>query len=62
MGSSIHPDHVEIFHKGNHKAIMNFWQTQGAGFTIDDLMDYNPYLGRTVESSAQNQGEENPPT
>jgi hypothetical protein len=62
MGSSIHPEHVEIFHKGNHKAIMNFWQTQGAGFTIDDLMDYNPYLGRTVESSAQNQGEENPPT
>ena len=62
MGSSIHPDHVEIFHKGNHKAIMNFWQTQGAGFTIDDLMDYNPYLGRTVESSARNQGEENPPT
>lgn len=62
MGSSIHPDHVEIFHKGNHKAIMNFWQTQGAGFTIDDLMDYNPYLGRTVESSAQNQSEETPPT
>ena len=62
MGSSIHPEHVEIFHKGNHKAIMNFWQTQGAGFTIDDLMDYNPYLGRTVESSAQNQGEETPPT
>jgi|TARA_B100000530_G_scaffold274900_1_gene187775 hypothetical protein len=53
LGSSIHPDHVDAFHKGNHQAIMNFWQTQGASFTIENFMDYNPYLGRTVESSAQ---------
>ena len=53
MGSSIHPEHVDAFHKGNHNAISGFWQTQGAKFTIDDLMDYNPYLGRTIESSAQ---------
>ena len=26
---------------------------KGAQATIDDLMDYNPYLGRTIESSAQ---------
>ena len=53
MGSSIHPEHVDAFHKGNHNAISGFWQTQGASFTIDDLMDYNPYLGRTIESSVQ---------
>ena len=60
LGSSIHPDHIDTFHKGNHQAIMNFWETSGASFTIDDLMDYNPYLGRTVERSAEQSGGENP--
>tara|TARA_A100001201_G_C4083521_1_gene199728 strand:+ start:954 stop:1784 length:831 start_codon:yes stop_codon:yes gene_type:complete len=59
LGSSIHPDHVDNFHKGNHTAITNFWQSQGASFTIDELMDYNPYLGRTVENSAA-QNSDNP--
>ena len=62
LGSSIHPDHIETFHKGNHQAISNFWETSGSSFTIDDLMDYNPYLGRTVESSVQQQSSENPNT
>ena len=60
LGSSIHPDHIDTFHKGNHQAIMNFWETSGASFTIDDLMDYNPYLGRTVERSAEQPSGENP--
>lgn len=60
LGSSIHPDHIDTFHKGNHQAIMNFWETSGASFTIDDLMDYNPYLGRTVERSAEQPSGETP--
>ena len=60
LGSSIHPDHIDTFHKGNHQAIMNFWETSGASFTIDDLMDYNPYLGRTVERSVEQPSGENP--
>ena len=57
LGSSIHPEHVDAFHKGNHQAISNFWETTGASFTIENLMDYDPYLGRVSEPT----GAENPP-
>ena len=52
LGSSIHPDHVDAFHKGNYDAQMNFWQNMGAQKSVDELMDYDPYLGRVSESSA----------
>ncbi len=31
---------------------MNFWQNMGAQKSVDELMDYDPYLGRVSESSA----------
>ncbi len=55
LGSSIHPDHIDTFHRGNHQAISNFWVTSGSNYPIDELMDYNPYLGRVTESSATQQ-------
>jgi len=51
LGSSIHPDHIDAFHKGNYDGQMNFWSQRGAQLGIDELMDYDPYLGRVVESS-----------
>ena len=53
LGSSIHPDHVDAFHKGNYNAQFNFWSNMGAQKTIEELMDYDPYLGRVVEPSQQ---------
>lgn len=53
LGSSIHPEHIDVFHKGSHNALLNFWQTQGPDMKIDDLMNYDPYLGRVTESSHQ---------
>ena len=53
LGSSIHPDHVDAFHKHNFNAQFNFWSNKGAQMTIDELMDYDPYLGRVVEPSQQ---------
>lgn len=55
LGSSIHPEHVDIFHKGSYNAILNFWSQMGSDINIKEYMDYNPYLGRVVESSASNQ-------
>jgi hypothetical protein len=52
LGSSIHPEHIDAFHKGNYDGQMNFWSQKGAQLSIDELMDYDPYLGRVVESSA----------
>ena len=53
LGSSIHPDHVDAFHKGNYNAQFNFWSNKGAQMTIEELMNYDPYLGRVVEPTQQ---------
>lgn len=52
LGSTIHPDHIDAFHRGNYDSQMNFWSQKGAQLSIEELMDYDPYLGRVVESSA----------
>jgi len=57
LGSSIHPEHIDAFHKGNHDALWNYWQQSGAGIDIADYMNYDPYLGRITESSATQQGQ-----
>jgi hypothetical protein len=51
LGSTIHPDHVDIFHKNSYNAILNFWQQRGSVLTLDQITDYNPYLGRITEPS-----------
>jgi hypothetical protein len=51
MGSTIHPEHLSIFHKGPHDALLNYWQQQGANIDIRDYMNYDPYLGRITENS-----------
>ena len=51
LGSSIHQDHVEVFHKSNFDSQMNFWQQRGAQMTIQEIMDYDPYLGRVTKST-----------
>ena len=53
LGSTIHQDHVDAIHKVSYKGILNFWETTGCQMTIDQLMDYNPYLGRVTESSGK---------
>ena len=51
LGSSIHPEHVEVFHKSNHQALWGYWQQHGASMEIAQIMDYDPYLGRVTENS-----------
>ena len=59
LGSSIHGEHIEIFHRPNHNGISQFWQQRGAELDINQLMDYDPYLGRMTERSdnPENQNE-----
>ena len=56
--SSIHQEHLTIFHKGPHDALLNFWQNSGASVNIKEYMDNDPYLGRITHNSAQ---QEQPP-
>lgn len=51
MGSSIHPEHLGIFHKAPHDALLNFWQQNGANIDIREYMNYDPYYGRITENS-----------
>ena len=52
MGSSIHPEHLDIFHKAPHDALLNFWHQNGAQVNIKEYMNYDPYLGRITENSS----------
>jgi hypothetical protein len=47
MGSSIHPEHIEAFHKGSHEGILSHWREQLAQMEDQSqLFNYDPYLGR----------------
>jgi hypothetical protein len=52
LGSSIHPEHIGVWHNGSHKALWQYWQQMGSGINIADHMNYDPYLGRVTEASA----------
>jgi hypothetical protein len=58
LGSSIHEDHVEIFHQTNYQAILHFWKTQGFQMEVSQITDFNPYVGRVSENSSQNNSTE----
>ena len=55
LGSTIHPEHIGIFHKGNHDGIRNFWAQQGAQMSVESITEFDPYRGRVAESSASPQ-------
>ena len=58
LGSSIHPEHVEVFHKNSYNGILNFWQQMGAQMTVEQIVDLNPYLGRVTEPTKPDAPEE----
>jgi hypothetical protein len=53
LGSSIHPEHLDAFHRNSYEGVYNFWSQMGAQLTLDQITDYNPYLGRVSVSSGQ---------
>ena len=44
--STIHQDHVKIFHQKSYDAILNFWKTQGKSIPLNTLLQYDPRMGR----------------
>lgn len=50
LGSTIHPEHVDIFHKKNYDGILNYWKTSGPSQSIQSLMEYNAYLNAVSEA------------
>ena len=58
LGSSIHPEHVGVWHVNSHKALWGWWSQEGAKIDIADHMNYDPYLGRVTENSAAQRQQE----
>ena len=54
LGSSIHEEHVEIFHRGSHDGLRELWTTRGSDITIDLITDFDPYLGRIAGGDPRN--------
>jgi hypothetical protein len=51
LGSSIHPEHIDIFHRGSYNSLFDFWSKQGLDLNIDNITSYDPYLGRISQPS-----------
>jgi hypothetical protein len=46
LGSSIHDEHIEVFHKSSHDALISFWQNDASNVSDwNSLFDYDPYYG-----------------
>jgi hypothetical protein len=46
LGSSIHHDHVDVFHKSSYEGLWNFWKVDATNVTDwNALFDYDPYFG-----------------
>ena len=47
MGSSIHPEHLEVFHRSSHDGILDHWRESLAQMEDQNVIfNYDPYLGR----------------
>ena len=47
LGSSIHNDHIDVFHKSSYEGLWQFWKSQAN--LIEDwnsIFDYDPYFNR----------------
>ncbi len=53
LGSSIHPEHIDIFHRSSHDGLLDFWKKSGADLKIENLMNYDPYLGRITQNKVE---------
>jgi hypothetical protein len=56
LGSTIHPEHVDTFHRNSYNGLSSFWQNKGADLTIETVMDYNPYFNRIIQPSSPQGG------
>jgi len=46
MGSSIHKDHVEVFHRSSYEGLNNFWNKQASQISDWNVyFDYDPFFG-----------------
>jgi GR25 family glycosyltransferase involved in LPS biosynthesis len=53
LGSTIHEDHVETFHKNSYDGLKAFWENKGSELSVEQITTYNPYFNSVIGSSGQ---------
>jgi GR25 family glycosyltransferase involved in LPS biosynthesis len=53
LGSTIHENHVETFHKNSYDGLYAFWKNKGSELTVETITDYNPYFNRIIGSTQE---------
>ena len=53
LGSSIHPDHIDAFHRNSFNGILNFWRETGCQMSVDQITNFDPYFSRISEPSGK---------
>ena len=46
MGSAIHEEHIDIFHKGSNNALKDFWEREAIDIPLEQIMELDEYCGR----------------
>ena len=46
LGSSVHEEHIDLYHRGSSNAINDFWKKHGSSQDVDSIMDLDEYVGR----------------
>ena len=46
LGSSIHDEHIEVFHKNSYNGVLAFWQNEGKELTVDQITNFDPYFNK----------------
>ena len=58
LGSAIHEEHIDIFHKDSRNALAEFWRQQGQDQKVDDIMELDEYCGRIPPQVYLNQAQQ----
>jgi GR25 family glycosyltransferase involved in LPS biosynthesis len=53
LGSTIHEDHVETFHRNSYNGLKAFWENKGSELSVEQITSYNPYFNSVIGSSGQ---------
>lgn len=59
LGSAIHPEHIDVFHRQSYEGLKNFWEQNGANISVSELMNNDPYLQRITQPEQGASPEEN---
>ena len=58
LGSAIHEEHIDIFHRDSGNALEEFWRLQGVDMKVADIMELDEYCGRIPPQVYLNQAQQ----